>query len=128
MTELKRKLNMSESLIFDLLQNITESIKLVEERFIDISKEEDFVSTSEGVTTLDAIAMRLQFIGESLKKIEKIDNSVFNQYPEIEWKQIIQLRNFISHHYEMLNHEIIFDICKNHIPLLKATIEKWLNK
>jgi len=118
---------MPDNLIFDLLENIKDSINLIEERFTEIKKEEDFVSTQDGVTILDAIAMRLQFIGESVKKIEKIDNSAFKQYPEIEWDKIIQFRNFVSHHYELLNHQIIYDICKNHIPLLKTTIERWLN-
>ncbi|MCW7502485.1 HepT-like ribonuclease domain-containing protein [Leptospira soteropolitanensis] len=29
----------------------------------------------------------------------------------------------ISHHYEGLDHEIIYNICKNKIPELKLTIE-----
>lgn len=117
---------MSEVLINDLLENIKESIFLIEERFSNIKSPEDFVLTPFGTTTLDAIAMRLQFIGESLKKIGDINDSFFNDYPEIEWKKIIQLRNFISHHYEMLDYQIVFDICQNHIPELKITIEKML--
>jgi uncharacterized protein with HEPN domain len=34
---------------------------------------------------------------------------------------IMRLRDIISHHYEAIDYEIIFDICKNHIPQLKTT-------
>ena len=32
--------------------------------------------------------------------------------------------DIISHHYEMIDHEIIFDICIHHIPKLKATVQR----
>ena len=73
---------------------------------------------------LDAISLRIQIIGELLKKIDKIDNSLLKRYPEIEWEKIVRLRDIISHHYEMIDHEIIFDICIHHIPKLKATVQR----
>ena len=41
-----------------------------------------------------------------------------------EWKKIMKLRDIISHHYDIIDHEIIFDICSNHIPQLKVTVQK----
>ena len=32
--------------------------------------------------------------------------------------------NLQSHHYDIVDHEIIFDICKNHIPKLAAVVHK----
>ena len=81
------------------------------------------VSSESGVTILDAIAMRLQVVGELLKTIDKKDRSVFKGYPEIQWSNIMRLRDIVSHHYETIDHEIIFDICKNHLPKLKLTIQ-----
>ncbi len=68
--------------------------------------------------------MRLQVVGELLKKIDKIDSTLFKKYSEIEWEKIMRLRDIISHHYEMIDHEIIYDICRNHIPRLKVTVQK----
>jgi len=62
---------MSEDEIFEVLDFMLESISLVQVRFTDIGEAEDFVSTSDGVTLLDAISMRLQVIGESVKRIQK---------------------------------------------------------
>jgi len=53
-----------------------------------------------------------------------IDSSVFGKYPEIEWQNIMKLRDIISHHYEHVDHEIIYDICKNHLPNLKKAVQR----
>lgn len=113
---------MFDDIIRDNLRYILESISLIEDRFSRIETQDDLVSSSEGVIILDAIAMRLQVIGELIKKTSKIDKSIFMDYCDIEWDNIMRLRDIVSHHYEKVDHEIIFDICKNHIPGLKATI------
>jgi uncharacterized protein with HEPN domain len=115
---------MLEDVIRENLKVIIESIALIEERFEKINSADDFVLNSHGTFVLDAISMRLQIVGELFKKIDKIDNSLFRRYPEIEWGKIMKLRDIISHHYEMIDHEIIFDICIHHIPKLKATVQR----
>ena len=119
---------MLDRIVSDNLQIILESIILIEERFLKIGIPDRFVSSPEGILLLDAVSMRLQIIGELIKKIYKMDISLLEGYPEIEWDKIIKLREIISYHYEMVDHEIIFDICKNHIPILKSTIQKILQK
>ena len=115
---------MFEDEIFDILDLMLESTSLVESRFIKIERTEDFISTSDGVTLLDAIAMRLQVIGESVKRIQKKDPLFFNSYADVEWNKIARLRDLVSHHYEHVDYEIVYDICNSHIPRLKDVIQK----
>jgi uncharacterized protein with HEPN domain len=119
---------MSGNFTIDNFENILEAISLIEERFSEISKAEDFVSSSRGVVILDSIAMRLQVIGETVKKIEKSDRALLEIFPDVEWDMIIRLRDIISHHYAVIDHEIIHDICKRHIPVLKTTVLKIIDK
>ena len=119
---------MHDDIIRENLQIILEAIVLIETRFSAIQTADDLVSSADGVLILDAIAMRLQVVGELLKKISKIDKSLLENYPEIEWDKIMRLRDIVSHHYEKVDHEIIFDICKNHIPRLKSTMHEILKK
>ena len=115
---------MLNDVIIDNLQIIMESIVLIEDRFSKINNADDLVSSDSGILILDGITMRLQVVGELLRKINKMDKSLLEKYPEIEWDKIIRLRDIVSHHYEKLDHEIIFDICKNHIPKLNTTVSK----
>jgi uncharacterized protein with HEPN domain len=119
---------MLNTVVSDNLQIILESIILIEERFSKVDTPDRFVTSPEGLLLLDAVSMRLQVIGELTKKIYKIEPSLLEEYSEIEWEKIMKLRDIISHHYEMADHEIIFDICKNHIPILKSTIQKIIGK
>jgi len=115
---------MREDEIVDILDLIIESIKLIRERFSTIKLADNFILTAEGVTLLDAICMRLQVIGESIKQIQKIDQSFLEKYSEIEWDKIARFRDLVSHHYEHVDHEVVYDICKTHIPKLGEVIER----
>jgi len=119
---------MSKDEIIDILDLMIESIHLVQERFSKLQVPDDFVLTPEGVTLLDAISMRLQVIGESVKRIEKTDLSLLQRYAEIEWDKIARFRDLVSHHYEHVDHEIVYDICNSHIPRLKKVIQKMIKE
>ena len=60
---------MHEDEIFEHLDLMLESTELIEKRFSRIRVPEDFVLSADGVTILDAVSMRLQVIGESVRKI-----------------------------------------------------------
>ena len=115
---------MSREEIVDNLDMIIDSVLLVLERFSTIRVPDDFTNTPEGVTLLDAISMRLQVIGESVKQIQKMDPFYLKQYPEITWDKIAKFRDLVSHHYSHVDHEIIYDICKVHIPKLQLGVKK----
>jgi uncharacterized protein with HEPN domain len=115
---------MHEEEIAEYLDLMIESIALIESRFLNIGFPDEFVQSSDGITFLDAIAMRLQVIGESVRKIQKLEPSFLRHYPEVEWNKIARFRDFVSHHYSQIDHEIVFDICKVHIPKLSAALMK----
>jgi len=117
---------MPDEIIIENIHLISESLDLVIKRFLKINHPDDLVSNENGVLILDAIAMRLQVVGELLKKIEKQDNSFLKNYSGIKWSNIMRLRDIVSHHYEKIDHEIIFDICKNHLPQLRKTIQSMM--
>jgi uncharacterized protein with HEPN domain len=110
--------------IADYIDFMLESIELIENRLLKIELPEEFVQSSEGITILDAISMRLQVIGETVRKIQKAEPSFWDNYLEVEWDKIARFRDFVSHHYNQVDHEIIFDICKAHIPKLKVILQK----
>lgn len=77
---------------------------------------------------LDSICMQLIAIGESLKKIDKITNkSLLDKYTNVEWGKVKRIRDIISHHYFDIDAEIIFDVCENHIGILKQTVSQIIN-
>ena len=113
---------MSDQETIELLEWMMDSISLVQERFAKIKGPDDFVQSSGGILLLDAIAMRLQVIGETVKQVQKSAPLFFERYTAVEWDKIARFRDLVSHHYENLDHEIVYDICKSHIPRLEKTL------
>lgn len=72
----------------------------------------DFLSNSEKV---DAVIFNLEQIGETAKKISLTTK---NKYYDVHWPSIVGLRNMISHEYEGIKLEIIYEIAIHHINKL----------
>ncbi len=94
--------------------------------FGNINNADDLFTLHDGVY-YDAVLMRLQALSETLKKINA-------KYPEItealqytSMDDIIKFRDLVSHHYEKLEYEIIFNICTVDLPQLKNSITAILN-
>ena len=107
----------------DSLENILTSTDLIMQRLEDIRTPDDLLSDTDALFTLDAVAMRLQIIGENVKSLAGLDPELLEKYPEVEWNKIMRLRDIISHHYDVLDHEIIFDACMVNLPQLRRVIE-----
>jgi len=82
-----------------------------------VKEFQEFSSNSEKV---DAVILNLEQIGETAKKLS--EETIAN-YPKLNWQSIIGLRNMISHEYEGIRLEIIYDIAKNKIHYLCKYIE-----
>ncbi len=103
------------------LKTIQAAILLIEKRMAAISCAEDFVRTDTGILVMDAISMRLQVIGENVKKIHEACPDYFPSR-DIDPNPIIRFRDFISHHYDAADYELVFDICTHHLPRLKQKL------
>lgn len=117
-----------KELVLDILEQIIEAIEIVQERCTFATCQNDFMDSKEGQEKLDSICMKLIAVGESLKNLDKItDKKLLVAYPQIEWKKIKGIRDFISHHYFDLDAEVIFGICKNNISDLLAVLQQIQN-
>lgn len=65
-----------------------------------------------------AIERDLEIIGEAVRKITELDDSVKLSST----KNIIGLRNIISHAYDSIEPEMIWGIIQNNIPILNEEV------
>ncbi len=113
---------MPNEILLDIFERIAESIQMVEERFSEINHASDFKATKQGETNFDAIMMRFQIVGELLKQADKLDNVLLSKFPQVQWNEIMKMREIISHHYDLLDYEVIYLSCKTDLPILKTTV------
>lgn len=80
-----------------------------------------FDTFSKNDEKVDAIMLNLEQIGETAKKLSL---ECKNQYADIHWPSIIGLRNMISHEYEGIKLNIIYDIASISIPAFLHELKK----
>ncbi len=113
--------------IIDKCELISESISAIENYLQGINTAEDFKKSLTGEMSFDAVMMRLQSIGENIKRINKIHGDFFEINLQFDTNNVIRFRDLISHHYEKLDTEIVFEICTIDIPELKQKIQTFLS-
>jgi len=114
-----------KSLISDSLENIEQSLNDILEWTTDVRSVNDFLLSPSGMILLNAVCMKLFAIGEELKSIDKrTDNQLFPQYPTIDWKEAMKMRDLIAHHYFDINAEIVFSTLQHDIRPLLQTVKQ----
>ncbi len=67
----------------------------------------------------DGVVRQLEIIGEASRNLS--DNTRSN-IPDINWRQIIGLRNRLIHAYYQVNYHIVWEITQYDLPLLRDAI------
>ena len=115
------------TLVREKLQQIEESLNRIQRRSSKISSPEDFTANEDNLDKLDAIAMMLIAIGESFRKIDiETDGQWLTEYPEIDWRGVIGIRNVLAHDYFDIDAEEIYKICRRDVPQLLDTVQRML--
>ena len=115
----------------DHVVHLMQKIKQTLERIIANSKEIDsyqyYYLTPAGMERLESTCMLLIAVGESIKGIDKLTNKeLLTQFPEVDWKGAMGIRDIIAHHYFDLDAEIVYNVVKKNLPDMLATINSIL--
>ena len=114
-----------KELVLEVLGQIRTASQTILGRFKSVKTVSDFTDSPAGREKLDSICMLLIAIGESLKKLDKITESLLlPKYSQIDWKKAKGLRDSIAHQYFDVNAEAIFDVCQTKIKTLSDAITK----
>ena len=118
----------NKALALDILYDIQSAIERIQERTKNIRSADDFLSSPEGMTLLDATCMLLIAVGESLKNLDKVtDGKLLPTYPSIPWKQVKGLRDIIAHHYFDVDASQIFWILSYELSPLEQAVRFFIN-
>ena len=114
--------------IHDRLEDILDSINLIQEWSNGRTTVDDFMMSSTGVMAFNACVMRFQVIGEHIGKLLKNEDKPLDAFPNIPWNAIYGMRNIISHEYANIDEVIIVSVINDDLQPLKEAIEKLLQK
>ncbi len=118
-----------QELLLSILQKVAQSIERIIHNSENIDNYQYYYLTPAGMERLESTCMLLIAIGESIKGIDKLTNKqLFPQYPEIDWKGAMGIRDIIAHHYFDLDGEIVFNVVKENLPEMLECIKKIIDE
>ncbi len=117
---------MYNEIILTKLSYCLEHIEAIEEYTKGISDAEIFVTKQNGLI-YDGSLMRLQALGELLKSISTKHPKIIEDLNYKEIYDVIKFRDYASHHYERLAHDIVFSIIQINLPELKTCVLRLIN-
>lgn len=112
--------------IRDRLEDILESIELIEQWSDGMTELHDFMISPTRVMAFNACVMRLQVIGEHVGKLLKEESKPLEKYSHIPWNAIYGLRNIISHEYANIDEAIVVSVINDDLPSLKSVVKEML--
>ena len=102
------------------LTHIQDAIETIEEYLRGVSYEQ-FTSNK---MIIDAVVRELEIIGEASNKLSQ---QFKQENPKIQWRWMKDMRNFLIHDYFGVNTKVVWDTCRNDIPVLKSFVKTSLD-
>lgn len=114
--------------VLHLLRKIEQTLKRIIENSVGIDSYHFYYLTSVGMERLESTCMLLIAIGESIKGVDKLTNKeLFPQFPSIDWKGAMGIRDIIAHHYFDLDAEIVYNVVKSNLPEMLVVVEEMIS-
>ena len=71
-----------------------------------------------------AVERQFEVVGEALNRLRRSDPAVADQISRI--SRIISFRNVLIHGYDMVDHEVVWDVIETHLPELREQVRTLL--
>ena len=118
-----------EELLYYSLKRIASTIERIINNSQAIDDSQYYVLSPAGMERLESTCMLLLAIGKSIKGIDKMTRKqLLPNYPEVDWKGAMGIRDIIAHHYFDIDESIVFDVVKNKLPGMLETINKMIEE
>jgi uncharacterized protein with HEPN domain len=85
----------------------------------DLTLGEFLAADRDREITRLAVERKLEILGEAGRRVSK---DFRDRHTELPWKEIVGLRNVISHQYDNINYERIYRLTREELPALIALL------
>jgi len=108
---------MAKRILKFFISDILDAANKIEKYVESIEDFDDFKNNEEKI---DAIVRNFEIIGEAANNIPK---EIKLKYPDINWRDMVTMRNILSHEYFQVALQVVWDTIKEDIPNIKLLME-----
>jgi uncharacterized protein with HEPN domain len=105
--------------VYDYLGHILQAIEKIQRHTADI----DEVGFLNSELIQDAVVRNLEVIGEAANNILRADSEYSACHPEVPWQVMYAMRNRLSHGYDKIDFEIVWNTIQADLPTLYELVE-----
>jgi len=102
------------------LRHILDAIGKTETYLLDQTHE----SFSKNDMMIDAVVRELEIIGEATNQLSE---ELRKEHAEISWRDAVDMRNFLIHEYFGVRTRVVWDTCRDDLPLMKKLVGRLLS-
>lgn len=102
------------------LRHILEAIEKIEHYLLNTT----YKSFSANDMMIDAVVRELEIIGEASSKFSK---EFKDNHSDVAFRDATDMRNFLIHEYFGVRKQVVWDTCREDLPLMKRLISKFLD-
>ena len=106
----------------DYLEHIVEAIDRVL-RYTEGLEESDFLGNE---MIQDAVVRNIEIVGEAAKNIQRVDPSFATEHSEVPWQQMYTMRNRLSHGYDNIDYELVWNLIQEDLRDLQQRVKPLL--
>ncbi|MCY6490096.1 HepT-like ribonuclease domain-containing protein [Leptolyngbya sp. GGD] len=103
------------------LWDIAEAIREIQQFMAGVSEMEYL----ETLWLRRVVERNFEILGEAARRVS---TEFQRAHPDVDWGNMIGLRNIIAHHYEQVDHEILWDIMNTVLPEVLVNVERFLSE
>ena len=107
---------------FDFI-NLTR-VEAAAQQCLEFVENLSFEQFFNDLKTRAATLWQICVIGEAANRLSE---NILQQAPEIDWRQLIDMRNVLIHQFHRIDYTIVWDVTQEHLPLLIISVRRLLN-
>ena len=107
----------------DYLGHIVQAIERIQRYTANVT-EQIFLSDE---LVQDAVIRNIEIVGEAAKNIQRVDPGFASKHEEIPWQVMYAMRNRLSHGYDTIDYEVVWNLIQEDLPNLYRLIKAALN-
>lgn len=104
-----------------LLYDLEQAVALI----VEFTADKAFEDYAASALLRSAVERQFEIIGEALSRLKRIDDETIEKITD--HQRIIGFRNILAHGYDVVSDEIVWDIVRNRLPVLRQELEQ-INK